>query len=226
MASIANLRRDKDKKAAEEVEVGLKENEQKNIAQRLKDAPRELTPPSPSKLGEMKKKNILEGKGLDEAGLEYIKHGEEKLNIEEADTEKEPSVEEDKSWFEMPSLSTFSTEAGSNKIMAERRARADELQPTDSETYLKDLEAIDRKSQEARDAYAKSKDLNGWLEIAETMAQAMVQLSAGHYGLKNGVDMSGVKFNKTDWTGKMTNLKDELDGQLKEYRQDKDFIVG
>lgn len=80
---------------------------------------------------------------------------------------------------------------------------------------------IEQAYKDAKAQYEKDKDENKWLQVAETLGQAMVQLGAGAYGLKHGVDMSGIKFNKTDWSKNLDNSLNEL--KLAAAKRDKDL---
>lgn len=75
-------------------------------------------------------------------------------------------------------------------------------------------EEINTKRDKALEIYKETRDLNQWLSIAETIANAFGQLGAGAYGLKHGVDLSGIKFNRTDWEKKIDRVSSELDRKL------------
>lgn len=51
---------------------------------------------------------------------------------------------------------------------------------------------------------------NMWAEAAERIGQALTQLFAAKKGLETGVDMSGLKFDKTDWSKKTDQILDRL----------------
>lgn len=74
------------------------------------------------------------------------------------------------------------------------------------------------KIQEAKEAaqkqFEETKNTNQWLEVAETLGQALVQLGAGAYGLKHNVDMSGLKFQKNDWSKNIDRAERELERKL------------
>jgi len=63
-----------------------------------------------------------------------------------------------------------------------------------------------------------------WSQIGEKAAQALTQFAAGLYGMKKGVDMSGLKFNPTDWAEKFKAARqdylDELDQLSTQYGYD------
>ena len=81
----------------------------------------------------------------------------------------------------------------------------------------KGLNKIKEKVRQAKVDYKKSKDHTSWMALAESLGHALTTIGAGAYGLKHNVDMSGVKFNKTDWSK-------SLDNALKELELEQDII--
>jgi hypothetical protein len=55
-------------------------------------------------------------------------------------------------------------------------------------------------------------------ELWEKLAHAFGKIGAGHYGLKHGVDMSGIKFDKTDWQKEMAGLRSEIELKLSDLK--------
>ncbi len=91
-----------------------------------------------------------------------------------------------------------------------------------SDLSAEDKKAFNKRKQEiqiARDnaikQYKEDKDINKWLGIAETLGHALLQLGAGAYGMKHGVDMSGLKFNKTNWEKQIDMAREDLDRKLR-----------
>lgn len=72
-----------------------------------------------------------------------------------------------------------------------------------------------------KDVYNKARERNQWAEVAERIGQGLVQLGASAYGLSHHVDLSGIKFDKTNWDKKndqlLDNLKEDV-GIVKEER--------
>jgi hypothetical protein len=68
----------------------------------------------------------------------------------------------------------------------------------------------DSMKNDLKDIYNRAVEQNRWGEVAEKVGQALTQLGAGYYGLKSGVDMSGLKFAQTDWEKRYDRLLDEL----------------
>lgn len=50
---------------------------------------------------------------------------------------------------------------------------------------------------------------NEWLSVAETLGQALVQLGAGYHGLRTGRDLSGIQFQKKDWSKNIDQIMDK-----------------
>ena len=88
------------------------------------------------------------------------------------------------------------------------------------------LEGIKDAADQARQQYQKDKNMNQWLSVAETLGQALVQLGAGAYGLKHGVDMSGLKFNKTDWSKNIDRAMDELENKQEKLAVERREVLG
>lgn len=50
-----------------------------------------------------------------------------------------------------------------------------------------------------KEVYKNTRNTTAWLEVAQTVGHALAQLFAAREGMKKGVDLSGLKFDKTDW---------------------------
>jgi hypothetical protein len=88
------------------------------------------------------------------------------------------------------------------KASAIKDARSPELNKTKQE--------IESEYGKALMQYNKDKDSAKWGEFAEKMGHALVQLGAGAYGLKHGTDLSGIKFDKTDWKANIDTALQDL----------------
>ncbi len=53
-----------------------------------------------------------------------------------------------------------------------------------------------------------------WGEVAETFGRALSRLGAGLYGMRTGLDLSGAKFDSTDWTKRYDQSFDEYRTEL------------
>lgn len=69
---------------------------------------------------------------------------------------------------------------------------------------------IENEYKQALSEYKQDKDAAKWGRIAESLGQALTQLGAGAYGLKHGVDLSGIKFDKADWKSNIDSAMQEL----------------
>lgn len=50
--------------------------------------------------------------------------------------------------------------------------------------------------------YAAAKERLGWGEAAEIFGKALARIGAGLYGIKTGLDLSGAKFDPSDWSSR------------------------
>jgi hypothetical protein len=69
---------------------------------------------------------------------------------------------------------------------------------------------IKEKTKTLEDLFAEGKKSLENRELAERVGHALAQLGAGLHGLQTGTDMSGLKFQKSDWDKKMDNLISEF----------------
>ncbi len=75
---------------------------------------------------------------------------------------------------------------------------------------------LDAMEQAAQQAYTTAADKNQWSEVAERIGNAMVKLGAGAYGMKHGVDMSGVQFDKHNWAADTDRSMSLLEKQMQD----------
>lgn len=61
-----------------------------------------------------------------------------------------------------------------------------------------------------QDIYKKARESADWGKVAEKVGHALTQFFAARAGLRSGVDMSGLKFDKTDWESHNNRLMEEL----------------
>ena len=83
-----------------------------------------------------------------------------------------------------------------------------------------DRSTLNKKRDDIRSLYEKYQDNLETREMTEKMTQAITKLLAGYYGLKHGQDLSGVKFDKTDWGKKMDQAIRKLDNDLAAVSQE------
>lgn len=94
---------------------------------------------------------------------------------------------------------------------------------TDLEKGVSELPSMDRSGfrqelKEIKDWYKQAQDRLERNEIIEKMAHAVTQMGAAWYGLKNGVDLSGLKFDRTDWEHKQDRMLNEFRTRLDEVQ--------
>jgi hypothetical protein len=94
---------------------------------------------------------------------------------------------------------------------------------------LKPIEGVDNSIWESRkselaDIYKQAKKQKQYGELAETIGQALIQLGAGYSGLKTGTDMSGLKFNRSNWEKQYDQLLDELRTGLQDTEQSRGAV--
>lgn len=65
------------------------------------------------------------------------------------------------------------------------------------------------KIDDLKKVYDSAKDRTEWAEVGEKFGNALAGLGAAMYGVKHGYDMSGLKFDKTDWDKKYDRLMKE-----------------
>lgn len=87
--------------------------------------------------------------------------------------------------------------------------------PEEQQAFYKQKQAeYDAAEKKARQLYADNKKTTQWGEVAELLGHAVAKLGAGAYGLRHNVDMSGVKFDKSNWADDYNRLLAELNSQL------------
>lgn len=87
--------------------------------------------------------------------------------------------------------------------------------PTDLRTeFNQRLDELERKRELALKQAKIEKDNVRWASVFETIGHALTQLGAGLYGMKHNIDMSGLRFNKNDWSKNIDDINRELDTKL------------
>lgn len=80
----------------------------------------------------------------------------------------------------------------------------------------------------AKTGRASQEEKLQWAQLGEKAAQALTQFAAGLYGLQKGVDMSGLKFEPSDWAEKFkaarTDYLDELGQLATQYGYDSEAV--
>ncbi|NIM44026.1 MAG: hypothetical protein GTO54_00045 [Nitrososphaeria archaeon] len=92
--------------------------------------------------------------------------------------------------------------------------RDSHLTAKDKKEFGDAIAKYDEARQKISDAYDKGVKRTEMAEIIEIFGKALGQLAVGWYGLKHGVDMSGVKFELSDWSGRYKRLAGKLERGL------------
>lgn len=92
-----------------------------------------------------------------------------------------------------------------------------EMNPSDKKMFADKLAQLDQKMLDAETKYNENKDRLAWIQAAEQLGHAMVQLMAAQDASKNNWSVGGIKFDKNNWESK-------FDRALKEYDSQKDTI--
>lgn len=90
------------------------------------------------------------------------------------------------------------------------------------QTYLDD---ISMRIKQADDDYRKSVNKAEWGSLMETFSNALFNIGAGAYGLKHGVDMSGIKFSKTDWDKKIDKAMADLERKQSKFEESRKDLL-
>ena len=96
-----------------------------------------------------------------------------------------------------------------NKDEVMRGVRENELLNQD-EDFRKMSEDFQKELNLAYDLYKQTKDEVAAKEMWEGIMHGVATMAAGAYGSKHGMDLSGVKFDKTDWDKKREMAREEL----------------
>lgn len=97
-----------------------------------------------------------------------------------------------------------------NQILAEEEARIAKGKEGDTDPFADKLRELSGQLKIAEDKYEKDKDRTAWSEVAEKLGFAFAQIGAGLHGLNTGVDVTGVKFNPTNWEARYDRSLAEL----------------
>ncbi len=88
------------------------------------------------------------------------------------------------------------------------------LTSKDRSEYLGALTTYENARKKVTDAYNRSEKQLETAQMIEILGQALAQLAAGWYGLKHGVDMSGVQFKLSDWSDNYRRIAKKLDREV------------
>lgn len=83
-------------------------------------------------------------------------------------------------------------------------------EPPSDEWTPADEEKFNGQIQDLKNIYREAQKRNQWSEVAERVGHALTQFFAARQGMRTGTDLSGLKFDKTDWARKQDQLLDQL----------------
>lgn len=104
--------------------------------------------------------------------------------------------------------------AGTDTKIQEKRKELEESARTIANPVAR--EKFNQQREKLEDYYNKNKDNLNNAEVADRITQGFLQIAAGLYGLKKGVDVSGAKFSTGDWSKKIDDLFKERDAKMGE----------
>ncbi len=82
-------------------------------------------------------------------------------------------------------------------------------------------ETMTRLDGEIKNAHSLMRDKetrSEWLSALENIGQAMTQYAAAKYGMEHGVNLSGLKQQKTDWAGMLAAAQRRMESELADLR--------
>lgn len=97
-----------------------------------------------------------------------------------------------------------------NQILAEEEKRIADSKKDELDPFAGKLSELSEQLKIAEAKYEKDKDRTAWSEVAEKLGFAFAQIGAGLHGLNTGVDVTGVKFNPTNWEARYDRSLAEL----------------
>lgn len=91
------------------------------------------------------------------------------------------------------------------------------------EDYIRKLESLKSRGEEAEGSYQDRVRRAEWGEVADRIAQAAAQYGAARQGLRDNVDLSGVKVQGADWKSKIDRYGQDLDRTGKALNQEREL---
>lgn len=90
---------------------------------------------------------------------------------------------------------------------------------TDSYRKLEDIKTgLESQMKNTRDLMRTKEQQTAWFSALESIGQAMTQYAAARYGLEHGVNLAGLKQQKTDWQGMLANAQNRLESELRDLQ--------
>jgi hypothetical protein len=94
----------------------------------------------------------------------------------------------------------------------------DKSQP-DQKRMLDAMEELAQATKAAQNVYEQEKSSVNSKAMWDGILKGLLQIGAGIYGMKNNLDMGGVKLSPTDWTAQFEAAKTTLDASMKGAKQ-------
>lgn len=88
------------------------------------------------------------------------------------------------------------------------------LSADDRAQYLSALASYEKSREKVNEAYNKAEERIDQARVFEILGHALAKIAAGWYGLKHGIDMSGVQFKLSDWSGDYKRIARRLDREV------------
>lgn len=84
--------------------------------------------------------------------------------------------------------------------------------PTERRKYFEgELGKLQNEVTKLQTTYKEKLERTEWFEVADIIGQGLAKIGTAMYGMKHGVDMSGIQFNARDWSKDYDRLQKELD---------------
>lgn len=118
--------------------------------------------------------------------------------------------------------------AAFNELVNQAESEVKALEGKQSDWTDKDEAGFTQRAGDLRKLYAEARNRAEWAEVAEKFGHALTQLFAARQGMREGVNMSGVKFQPSDWARRYDTLLNDLKmdlGLLKEEKEGKQAII-
>jgi hypothetical protein len=106
-----------------------------------------------------------------------------------------------------------------DKFWDDVQAKANALPKEDRSVMDREAGELNKLQQQVLATYKQNRKDTKMLQLAEMLGHAMTQLGAGLQGMRTGVDLSGLKFNKADWKADYDANVEELKAQLSDIKE-------
>lgn len=87
------------------------------------------------------------------------------------------------------------------------------------------IQKLDQQKQTLKDLHVDSDTKIGWLSALERIGQSLTQYAAARYGLEKGVNLAGLKMDKTDWQAMLDRSQKQLAQDMSELHDLRKEVV-